>query len=153
MRCHRNQIKADLFRLQNLFTSLWLSATIRSTVMWQFKCIKLETAHNLKQQHSKLLSLPLFLALHFKPKIDSFSSLTHVDFFYGQKKPNVKCRNMIRKSNLIHEFITYWRHSCRAFIDPFEDIISSRLSLVELLRNYIFFSLLLLDHETALNRS
>lgn len=82
----------------------------------------------------------LLLAALLQPKLKSIIlSLFRRRFLLWTKKRNVKCRNMIRKSNLIHEFITYCRHSSRAFIDPFQDIISSRLSLLELLRNYIFF--------------
>lgn len=46
MMSSNSDIKRLLFQLQNLFTSLWLSATITSTVMWQFKCIKLQIAQS-----------------------------------------------------------------------------------------------------------
>lgn len=108
------------FQLQNLFTSLWLSMVIRRTVILQFKCIKFQMAQS---RETPFISSPF--SCSNENRYEVFPLLIA---FFSDKMPNMECnlflpRNMIRKSYLIWEFITYCRHSTRAFIDSFIDII------------------------------
>lgn len=127
---HRIKIKAvPVPSAANLFTSLRLSMVIRRTVILQFKCIKFQMAQSQTTPFHLLQPTPP-PTWRAQPKIDKrlirFSFLSLVQVSFSDKMPNMECnlflpRNMIRKSYLIQEFITYCQHSTEAFIDPFID--------------------------------